>query len=69
MTFVPLAKIPNFDPRKVPITGFDGHLAAVPVAALSPQALRSRFAQPPQWDPEVREEPSFSDRQGGRRLL
>ena len=63
MTFVPLAKIPNFDPRAVPIVGFDAHLTAVSDTALDPQALRRRFAKPPQWAPEVREEPSFSDRQ------
>ena len=63
MTFVPLSKIPNFDPRTVPLIGFDAHLAAVPAASLSAQALRSRFAKPPQWIPEVREEPSFSNRQ------
>ncbi len=63
MTFVPLSKIPNFDPRTVPLIGFDAHLAAVPAASLSAQALRSRFAKPPQWTPEVREEPSFSNRQ------
>lgn len=63
MAFVSLSKIPNFDPLAVPIKGFDTHLPAVPAASLTAQALRSRFAQPPEWTPEVREEPSFSDRQ------
>jgi 8-oxo-dGTP pyrophosphatase MutT (NUDIX family) len=62
MAFVPLSKIPHFDPRTVPVIGFDTHLAAVPAQALSAQALRARFAQPPVWTPEVREEPRFSDR-------
>lgn len=62
MAFISLTKIPNFDPRAVPITGYDMHLAAVPSAALTPMALRARFAEPPVWQPEVREEPSFSDR-------
>ncbi len=63
MAFVPLSKFPQFDPRTVPITSFDTHLAAVPRTSLGVQALRSRFTQPPVWIPEVREEPSFSDRQ------
>ncbi len=62
MTFVPLSKIPNFDPRTVPIVGYDTHLSAVPAHALTPDKLRSRFASPPQWAPELREEPRFSDR-------
>ncbi len=62
MAFVPLSTIPHFDPRTVPITGFDTHLPAVPAYMLTPSALRARFAQPPVWTPEVREEPSFSDR-------
>jgi 8-oxo-dGTP pyrophosphatase MutT (NUDIX family) len=63
MAFVSLSKIPHFDPRTVPITGFDAHLAAVPASQLTVQALRSRFVDPPEWTPEVREEPNFSDRQ------
>lgn len=62
MAFVSFSKIPNFDHRKVPIKGFDTHLAAVPAQALTVPALRARFAQPPVWVPEVREEPIFSDR-------
>jgi 8-oxo-dGTP pyrophosphatase MutT (NUDIX family) len=62
MAFVPFSKIPHFDPRTVPITGFDAHLPAVPMEVLSAPALRARFAKPPQWTPEVREEPRFTDR-------
>jgi 8-oxo-dGTP pyrophosphatase MutT (NUDIX family) len=62
MAFISLSKFPHFDPREVPITGFDTHLAAVPTALLTADALRARFVQPPIWTPEVREEPSFSDR-------
>ncbi len=62
MSFVPLSKLPQFDPRSVPVVGLDSHLAAVPAHALTAAALRARFAQPPVWTPEVREEPSFSDR-------
>ncbi|HQD16082.1 MAG TPA: coenzyme A pyrophosphatase, partial [Ottowia sp.] len=31
----PLSKLPNFDPRQVPVTGVDAHLPAVPVDALT----------------------------------
>lgn len=62
-TFVPLTKIPNFDPLAVPIKGWDSHLPAVPAHALLQAALTERFAQPPAWQPEVREEPAFTDRQ------
>lgn len=62
MAFVPFSKIPNFDPRAVPVVGYDTHLNSIPWQALQAQALRARFASPPAWEPEVREEPSFSDR-------
>lgn len=56
-------KLPNFDPRQVPVLGVDSHLPPVLAAAQTPQALRQRFAQPPQhWQPEVVREHSFSDR-------
>lgn len=62
MAFVSLFTVPNFDPRKVPIVGVDTHLPAVPLQALTPVALRERFAQAPEWTPEIREEPRFTDR-------
>lgn len=62
MASVPFSKIPYFDPRAVPALGFDSHMPAVPAQALDAQALRARFAHPPIWTPEVRNEPSFSDR-------
>ncbi|MEZ2738065.1 CoA pyrophosphatase [Comamonas jiangduensis] len=55
-------RIPHFDPRAVPVVGVDAHLPAVPSAAQTPQALRARFARPPQWQPEVRAEARFADR-------
>ncbi len=61
-TFVSLAKIPNFDPLAVPIQGWDAHLPAVPAHAMSHLALAERFTKPPIWQPEVREEPAFTDR-------
>ncbi|HUR88328.1 MAG TPA: CoA pyrophosphatase [Ramlibacter sp.] len=60
--FVPLSKLPHFDPREVPVTGIDSHLPAVALEALGPAALRARFASPPQWEPELRFEPRFADR-------
>lgn len=56
------ARIPNFDPRKVPVVGVQEHLPAVSLAAQTPQALRQRFARSPVWQPEVRKESSFGQR-------
>ena len=61
-SFVPLTKIPNFNPLDVPVVGWDAHLPAVSASLLTPEALIERFAQPRQWEPEVREEPPFTDR-------
>ncbi|AEG92299.1 CoA pyrophosphatase [Ramlibacter tataouinensis] len=61
--FVPLSKLPNFDPRAVPVAGVDSHLPAVPAAVLTPPALRRRFTAPPAWRPEVEVERRFADRQ------
>ena len=54
----PLSKLPNFDPRVVPVIGIDGHLPHVAHEAFTPDALRQRFATPPAWEPEIRAEPS-----------
>jgi 8-oxo-dGTP pyrophosphatase MutT (NUDIX family) len=62
----PLSKIPNFDPRAVPVHGVDAHLPAVPAAAMDPASLRQRFADPPPWQPEVWTEPRFVDRPPAR---
>jgi 8-oxo-dGTP pyrophosphatase MutT (NUDIX family) len=40
------------DPRLVPVSHRDGHLPAVDIGRLSPQALRARFTDPPVWTPE-----------------
>lgn len=45
-----------FDPRLVPVMGTDAHLPVVSSHQLRPQALRERFAQPPEWTPELRQE-------------
>lgn len=60
--FIPLTKIPNFNPREVPIKGWDAHLSAVPADALGRASLQARFDAPPVWQPEVRQEPAFTDR-------
>ena len=62
MAFVSLSTIPNFDPRQVPAVGSDSHWPAVPAIALEADALRQRFKRPPRWEPEIREEPRFTDR-------
>jgi 8-oxo-dGTP pyrophosphatase MutT (NUDIX family) len=59
----PLSKLPNFDPRQVPVAGVDSHLPAVPAERLQAGFLRQRFAAPPDWQPEVRAEPRFTQRQ------
>lgn len=58
----PLSKLPNFDARSMPVLGIDNHLPAVGHGALTPQALRQRFAQPPAWEPEIWSERKFADR-------
>ena len=58
----PLSKLPNFDPRQIPVVGVDAHLPAVPREQLQPEALRQRFVAPPSWQPEVRMEPRFTQR-------
>lgn len=60
--FIPLSKLPNFNPRTIAVAGVDGHLPAVPLAHLQPEALRQRFGAPPAWEPEVRVEPRFTQR-------
>lgn len=62
-SITPLSKLPNFDPRRIPVLGVDAHLPAVPLRVLSPAALRERFAAPPTWQPEVVLEKKFADRE------
>lgn len=65
-TPIPLSQLPNFDARTVPVIGTDAHLPAVRGEALTPHGLRRRFAEPPNWEPEVRAEPKFADRPPAR---
>jgi 8-oxo-dGTP pyrophosphatase MutT (NUDIX family) len=62
VSVVSQAALLSFDPEQVPAIAADDGLPAVGVAALLPGALRQRFATPPQWEPEVRAEPLFSQR-------
>ncbi|MDB5871703.1 MAG: hypothetical protein JWQ07_1145 [Ramlibacter sp.] len=61
-----LSRLPNFDPRAVPVIGIDSHLPAVPRDALAPDALRQRFLAPPSWEPEVWSERKFAEREPAR---
>ncbi|MFO1191971.1 MAG: CoA pyrophosphatase [Rhodoferax sp.] len=58
----PLSQLPDFDPRKVPVLAVDTHLPAVDRAALQPEALERRFRTPPEWQPEIRQEPLWVER-------
>ncbi len=52
----------SFDPRNVPIWRIDHDMPTVPTAHWHPDALKSRFTQPPIWQPEVERETYFSNR-------
>ena len=60
--FTPLSKLPNFDPRKIAVSGVDSHLPAVPLAQLLPGALKARFGAPPVWQPEINAEGKYAQR-------
>lgn len=55
--------LPKFDPRSIPVTGIDDHLAGVAMDRLTPHSLRERFLNPPAWTPEHSVEKKFEDRQ------
>lgn len=59
----PLSRLPNFDPRAVPVLGIDTHLPAVRRETLAPEALRERFRAPPHWEPEVWAERKIFERE------
>ncbi|MPM96452.1 putative Nudix hydrolase NudL [bioreactor metagenome] len=58
-----LSSVPNFDPRLAPLEGVDSHLPAVPASAMTPDALRQRFASPPVWTPDVLRDRTVLDRE------
>ncbi len=62
MSHTPLSRLPQFDPRLIPVTGVDRHLPRVAPEALTPEALMQRFATPPAWQPDVVLEKKFADR-------
>jgi 8-oxo-dGTP pyrophosphatase MutT (NUDIX family) len=67
MSATPISKLPNFDPRRVPVSAVDLHLPAVPPDRLSPEALIARFQSPPtDWQPEVVREIRFAERAPAR---
>ena len=51
--FIPLSSIPDFDPRAVPVAHVDSDLPSLAPPRLKPDFLRSRFATPPIWQPEI----------------
>ena len=62
MSATPLSRLPQFDPRRVPVSGVDAHLPPVDAKAMTPAALAQRFQTPRPWQPEVVREIRFSDR-------
>lgn len=62
MSHASLSRLPQFDPRLIPVAGVDAHLPRVAAGALTPSALQKRFAAPPAWQPEVVLERKFVDR-------
>jgi 8-oxo-dGTP pyrophosphatase MutT (NUDIX family) len=54
---------PAFDPQSLPVLGVDTHLPALASASIDPVALRRRFAEPPLWEPEIKVERRFVERE------
>jgi 8-oxo-dGTP pyrophosphatase MutT (NUDIX family) len=52
----------RFNPQELPIIGVDDHLPAVPDTSRLVTSLRTRFAEPPVWTPEIQVERRFVDR-------
>jgi 8-oxo-dGTP pyrophosphatase MutT (NUDIX family) len=52
-----------FDPESLPVLGVDKHLPAVSAASIDPAALRRRFVAPPFWEPEIKSERRFVERE------
>ncbi len=58
----PPSTLLNFDPRAVAVAATDAHLPAVGQPALNESALRKRFLEVRDWQPEVRVEPKYAQR-------
>lgn len=54
---------PAFDPESLPALGADDHLPAVPPPSIDPAAMRQRFVAPPTWQPEIKVERRFVERE------
>ncbi|MEO8080007.1 MAG: CoA pyrophosphatase [Caldimonas sp.] len=52
-----------FEPEDVPVLGLDSHLPPVTPSSIFPAALRQRFVTPPAWEPEIKVEHRFVDRE------
>lgn len=50
-------------PQSVPVAHISYELPPIEAAHLTAHALRQRFAHPPDWQPELRQEPSYMQRQ------
>jgi 8-oxo-dGTP pyrophosphatase MutT (NUDIX family) len=59
----PAPRLPAFDPQSLPVLGVDTHLPALASASIDPAALRRRFATPPLWEPEIKVERRFVERE------
>lgn len=53
----------RFDPHAIPVLGIDDHLPPIPPERLGADALRRRFAAPPDWMPEIAIERRFTERE------
>ncbi len=52
-----------FDPESLSVLGIDDHLPAISPTSFSPAALRRRFLAPPSWEPEIKIERRFVERE------
>ncbi len=52
-----------FKPEDIPVLGSDSHLPPVTAASIDPAALRQRFLRPPAWEPEIKVERRFNERE------
>lgn len=68
MTTTPASRVmqrlpAQVDPRQAPLAGIDSHLPSVSRHQQTEAALRQRFATPPIWQPELRSEPPYAQRE------
>ncbi|WP_302173791.1 CoA pyrophosphatase [uncultured Hydrogenophaga sp.] len=59
-------RLPPFDPRTVPVVATGLNDPRPTPSLLTPDGLRCLFRQPPEWTPELRQEPRFTDRTPAR---